>query len=82
MLFFMHKYIERVVDVKGGNNGGFQVVLGLFGEGEKDRQFICHQLIQKLTMHRESNTMLYEKKNIMWYAPLKNWYVFLKWDIL
>lgn len=59
--FFMHKYIERIVDVIGDDNCGFRVVSGLLGKGEDDYQFVYRHL-QKMTTHRESYTKLYGNK--------------------
>ncbi|XP_058752311.1 uncharacterized protein LOC131625468 [Vicia villosa] len=60
--FFMHKYIERVKNVGGGDNCGFRAVSGLFKKGDDDYQFVCFHLIQKIRTHRESYIKLYLNK--------------------
>lgn len=58
----MHKYIERIVNVKGDGNYGYRVVLALLGKGEDNHTLFCHQLIQELRTHKEPYTRLYGKK--------------------
>lgn len=60
----MHKYIERIVNVKGDGNCGFQVVYALLSKGEVNHTLVCHQLIYELRTHKESYTQFYGKKEI------------------
>ncbi|XP_050896430.1 uncharacterized protein LOC127103201 [Lathyrus oleraceus] len=59
---FMHKYIERIVNVVGDGNCGYRVVSTLLSKGEDNYTRILHQLIQELRTHKESYTWLYKKK--------------------
>lgn len=52
MLIFMHKYIERIINVKGDGNCGFRVASTLLGKGEQDHAHVLPQLIQELRGHK------------------------------
>lgn len=43
--FFMHKYIERTVNVQGDGNCRYRAVLALLGKGEDNNTLVHHQLI-------------------------------------
>lgn len=40
--FFMHKYIERVVNVERDNNCGYRAISTLLGKGEDNHTFALH----------------------------------------
>ncbi|XP_058747057.1 uncharacterized protein LOC131620051 [Vicia villosa] len=46
MQVFMHKYIERIVNVAGDGNCGYRTVSTLLGNGENSHTLVHHQLIQ------------------------------------
>lgn len=58
----MHKYIERIINVEGEGNCGFQAISHLLFKGEDDYQFVHRHLIQEMKTHRESYTKLYGNK--------------------
>ncbi|XP_050895711.1 uncharacterized protein LOC127102382 [Lathyrus oleraceus] len=62
MLVFMHKYIERIVNVAGDGNCGYRAVSSLLGKGEDNHTLVRHQLIQELRTHKESYTRFYGKR--------------------
>lgn len=61
MLVFMHIYIERIINVVGGNYG-YRAISTLLGKEEDNHTPVRHQLIQELRTHKESYTRLYGKK--------------------
>lgn len=62
MLFFMYKYIERIVDVESDVKYDFQIISSFLNKGENDYQFLHCYRIQEITMHRESYRNLYRNK--------------------
>lgn len=62
MPFFMHKYIEQIVNVQGDGNCGYRAVSTLLNKGEDNHTFVHHQLIHELRTHKESYTRFYRKK--------------------
>ncbi|XP_050875548.1 OVARIAN TUMOR DOMAIN-containing deubiquitinating enzyme 10-like [Lathyrus oleraceus] len=54
MPVFMHKYIERVVNVVGEGNCSYRAVSALLDKGEDNHTHVRHQLIQELKTHKES----------------------------
>ncbi|XP_058772002.1 uncharacterized protein LOC131645808 [Vicia villosa] len=90
MLIFMHKYIERIVNVAGDGKCGYRAVSGLFGNGKDSHTLARYQLIQELKKHKDSYMRLYgeevkfEAVNealVPWlgaYAPVSKWMRFLK----
>lgn len=48
----MHKYIERIIDVKGDGNYGYQFVSALIGKGKENHTLVRQQLIKGLKMHK------------------------------
>lgn len=60
----MHKYIERIVNVKSDSNYDYRIVSTLLGKGEDIHTLVRHQLIHELMTHKESYTRLYGKKEI------------------
>ncbi|XP_058741624.1 uncharacterized protein LOC131614010 [Vicia villosa] len=63
MSVFMHKYIERIVNVEGNGNCGYRAVSTLLGKGEDSHALVRHQLIQELKTHKDSYTQLYGEKD-------------------
>lgn len=63
--YFMHKYIERIVNIRGDDNYSYWVVSGLHGRGEENHFLVRQQVLKELTAHREFNTLQYGKKNIL-----------------
>ncbi|XP_058776927.1 uncharacterized protein LOC131651272 [Vicia villosa] len=59
MPVFMHKYIDRIVNVAGGGNCGFRAVSALLGKGEDDHKLVRHELIEELMNHRDSYTRVF-----------------------
>lgn len=58
-----HKYIERVVDVKGDDNCGYHIVSSFLNKGENNNNtFVLQHLVRVLKAHNESYTNLYKKK--------------------
>lgn len=45
-MFFMHKYIERIVDVKDDGNNGFQVIPSLLDKREHDHKFVQYHFYE------------------------------------
>ncbi|XP_058778443.1 uncharacterized protein LOC131652562 [Vicia villosa] len=85
MSIFMHKYIDRVVNVVGDSNCGFRNVSALLGKGEDDHKFVCIELIEELMNHKDLYTRVFgdetkfESVNealVPWlgaYAPISKW---------
>ena len=47
MSLFIHKYVERNINVRGDCNCDVRDVSGLLGKGEDDYQFVCCHIIQE-----------------------------------
>lgn len=60
MMFFMHKYIEWIVNVEGDDNCGYRFVSALLSKWEDN--LVRHKLIHKSRTRKESYTRLYGKK--------------------
>ncbi|XP_058724865.1 uncharacterized protein LOC131596273 [Vicia villosa] len=90
MSVFMHKYIDRIVNVVGDGNCGFWVILTLLGKGEDDHKLVRHELIEELMNHKDSYTRVFGDEAIFelvhealvpWlgvYAPTSKWMRFPK----
>ncbi|XP_058783816.1 uncharacterized protein LOC131658552 [Vicia villosa] len=59
MPIFMHKYIDRIVNVVGDGNCGFRAVSALLGKGEDDDKLVRHKLIEELMNHKDSYTRVF-----------------------
>ncbi|XP_058756514.1 uncharacterized protein LOC131629756 [Vicia villosa] len=59
MSVFMHKYIERIVNVTEDRNCGYRAISALIGNGEDSHTLVSHQFIQELKTHKDSYTRLY-----------------------
>lgn len=62
MLICMHKYINRIVDVKGNGNSEFHDVSALLCKGEENNTLVFQYLIKELKAHKEGYTRLYKKR--------------------
>ncbi|XP_058783322.1 uncharacterized protein LOC131657999 [Vicia villosa] len=90
MPVFMHKYIDRIVNVVGDGNCGFQTVLALLGKGEDDHKLVRLELIEELMNHKDSymgvfgDEIKFESVNEAFvpcldaYAPISKWMRFTK----
>ncbi|XP_058746834.1 uncharacterized protein LOC131619791 [Vicia villosa] len=90
MLIFMHKYIDRIVNMARDNNCGLRDVSTLLGKGEDDHKLVCHELIEELMNHKDSYTRVFGDKAkfepvnealVPWlgaYAPISKWMRFLE----
>lgn len=58
----MLKYSERIVNVLGDCNCSYRASSVLLDKGDKYLTFVHQQLIKELKAHKESYTLLYEKK--------------------
>ncbi|XP_058766090.1 uncharacterized protein LOC131639622 [Vicia villosa] len=56
---FMHKYIDRIVNVAEDGNCGFLTVSALLGKGEDAHEVVRHDLIKELMNHKDSHTRVF-----------------------
>ncbi|XP_050918866.1 uncharacterized protein LOC127136332 [Lathyrus oleraceus] len=61
MSIFMHKYIERIVNIEGDDNYGYRAVSALLGKGE-DNHTLSAINFHDFRTHKKSYTRLYKKK--------------------
>ncbi|XP_058776462.1 uncharacterized protein LOC131650773 [Vicia villosa] len=61
MPIFMHKYINRIVNVAGDGNCGFWAVSALLGKGEDDHKLVCHELIEELVNHKDIHAGIWRR---------------------
>ncbi|XP_058749515.1 uncharacterized protein LOC131622494 [Vicia villosa] len=85
MTVFMHKYIDRIINVVEDGNCRFRAVLALLGKGEDAHELVRHDLIKELVNHKDSYTRIsgdetkFESVNealVPWggaYAPFSHW---------
>ncbi|XP_058784652.1 uncharacterized protein LOC131659484 [Vicia villosa] len=59
MPVFMHKYIDRIVNVVGDGNCGFRAVSALLCKGEDAHELVRHDLIVDLVNHKDSYTRVF-----------------------
>ncbi|XP_058760597.1 uncharacterized protein LOC131633935 [Vicia villosa] len=59
MSVFMHKYIDRIVNVVGDGNCGYLAVSALLGKGEDAHELVRHDLIEELVNHKDSYTRVF-----------------------
>ncbi|XP_058727222.1 uncharacterized protein LOC131598658 [Vicia villosa] len=60
MPVFIHKYINRIVNVVGDGNCGFRAVSALLDKGENAHELVRHDLIKELVNHKDSYTRVFE----------------------
>ena len=58
----MHKYVERIVNVGGDGNCGFQAISCLLGSREEYYNTVRDTLIIELTKHRDLYTRVFGSK--------------------
>ncbi|XP_058742301.1 uncharacterized protein LOC131614765 [Vicia villosa] len=63
MSVFMHKYIDRIVNVAGDGNCGFWVVSALLGKGEDAHEVFHRDLIEELVNHKDSYMRVFGNEN-------------------
>lgn len=62
MLLLMHKHIERIVNLKGDGNYGYQAVSGLLDRGNENHFLVHQQLLKELTSQKDLYILLYGEK--------------------
>ncbi|XP_058776859.1 uncharacterized protein LOC131651208 [Vicia villosa] len=90
MSVFMHKYIDRIVNMVGDGNCGFRAVSALLGKENDDHKLVRLELLEELMNHKDSYTWVFgdetkfESVNealVPWlgaYAPMSKWMRFME----
>lgn len=74
ILVFMHKYIERIVNIEGEGNCGCWANSTLIGKREENHTLVCQQLIKELN-HIKNHTQCYTGK-MFWCNSWISYYLY------